>query len=49
MKVASGSELGDRWLGGGRGWLVGKYGLALDSLSSVELVTAEGKVLRDSL
>jgi FAD/FMN-containing dehydrogenase len=32
-------------LGGGLGWLMGKYGLALDNLRSVELVTAEGKVV----
>ena len=31
-----------------RGWLMGKFGLALDNLSGVELVTAEGKVLRAS-
>lgn len=35
-------------LGGGLGWLMGKYGLALDNLRSVELVTAEGHVLRAS-
>ena len=35
-------------LGGGIGWLMGKYGLALDNLQSVELVTAEGQVLRAS-
>src|SRR5215471_11283346 len=35
-------------LGGGFGWLMGKYGLALDNLRSVELVTAEGRVLRAS-
>jgi FAD/FMN-containing dehydrogenase len=35
-------------LGGGLGWLMGKYGLALDNLRSVELVTAEGQVLRTS-
>jgi len=35
-------------LGGGLGWLMGKYGLALDNLLSVELVTADGKVLRAS-
>jgi FAD/FMN-containing dehydrogenase len=35
-------------LGGGIGWLMGKYGLALDNLQSVELVTAEGRVLRAS-
>jgi len=32
-------------LGGGLGWLMGKYGIAIDHLVSVELVTAEGKVL----
>ena len=35
-------------LGGGLGWLMGKYGLALDNLRSVELVTAGGKVLQVS-
>jgi FAD/FMN-containing dehydrogenase len=32
-------------LGGGLGWLMGKYGLAADNLLAVELVTADGKVL----
>ena len=32
-------------LGGGVGWLMAKYGLAADNLSSVELVTADGQVL----
>src|SRR5262245_54769591 len=35
-------------LGGGLGWLMSKYGLALDNLRSVELVTAGGEVLRTS-
>ncbi len=35
-------------LGGGIGWLMGKYGLALDNLRSVDLVTADGRVLRAS-
>ena len=35
-------------LGGGLGWLMGKHGLALDNLLSVEIVTAEGKVLKAS-
>jgi FAD/FMN-containing dehydrogenase len=35
-------------LGGGLGWLMGKHGLALDNLLSVELVTASGEVLRAS-
>jgi FAD/FMN-containing dehydrogenase len=32
-------------LGGGLGWLLGKYGLSADNLTSVELVTAAGDVL----
>jgi FAD/FMN-containing dehydrogenase len=32
-------------LGGGLGWLMGKYGLAADNLLTVELVTADGEVL----
>ena len=33
-------------LGGGLGWLIGKYGLACDNLEAVELVTAAGDVLQ---
>jgi FAD/FMN-containing dehydrogenase len=33
-------------LGGGLGWLMGKYGLASDNLDAVELVTAAGDVLQ---
>jgi FAD/FMN-containing dehydrogenase len=32
-------------LGGGIGWLVRKYGLAIDALVSVEIVTADGRVI----
>jgi FAD/FMN-containing dehydrogenase len=32
-------------LGGGLGWLLGKYGLSADNLVSVELVTAAGEAL----
>ena len=32
-------------LGGGMGWLQGKHGLACDNLISVDVVTAEGKLL----
>ncbi|HEY6558102.1 MAG TPA: FAD-binding oxidoreductase [Polyangiaceae bacterium] len=32
-------------LGGGIGWLTGKYGLGVDNLKSAEVITAEGKRL----
>ncbi len=35
-------------LGGGIGWLMGRHGLSLDNLISVEIVTAEAKVLTAS-
>jgi FAD/FMN-containing dehydrogenase len=46
--VVSTTGIAGLTLGGGLGWLMGKYGLALDNLRSVELVTAEGQVLRTS-
>ena len=46
--VVSSTGIAGLTLGGGLGWLMGKYGLALDNLRSVELVTAEGKVVRAS-
>jgi FAD/FMN-containing dehydrogenase len=33
-------------LGGGFGWLTRKYGMTIDNLISIELITAEGKKLR---
>ena len=46
--VVSTTGIAGLTLGGGIGWLMGKHGLALDNLRSVELVTAEGRVLRAS-
>ena len=46
--VVSSTGVAGLTLGGGLGWLMGKYGLALDNLRSVELVTADGKVVRAS-
>jgi FAD/FMN-containing dehydrogenase len=40
--------VGGLLLGGGIGWMVRKYGLTLDHLRAVELVTAEGEFLRAS-
>jgi FAD/FMN-containing dehydrogenase len=44
--VVSSTGIAGLTLGGGLGWLMGKHGLALDNLRSVELVTAQGEVLR---
>lgn len=33
-------------LGGGYGWLAGKYGMAVDNMVGAEVVTADGRVLR---
>jgi FAD/FMN-containing dehydrogenase len=47
--VVSTTGIAGLTLGGGIGWLMGKYGLALDNLQSVGLVTAEGRVLQASV
>jgi FAD/FMN-containing dehydrogenase len=46
--VVSTTGIAGLTLGGGIGWLMGKYGLAVDNLISAELVTADGHVLRAS-
>jgi FAD/FMN-containing dehydrogenase len=47
--VVSTTGIAGLTLGGGLGWLMSKYGMALDNLISVELVTADGEVLHTSL
>ncbi|MFH0297187.1 FAD-binding oxidoreductase [Bradyrhizobium sp. 31Argb] len=44
--VVSSTGVAGLTLGGGLGWLMGKYGLALDNLCSVDLVDAKGKAMR---
>jgi FAD/FMN-containing dehydrogenase len=46
--VVSSTGIAGLTLGGGLGWLLGKYGLALDNLLSVDVVTADGKLLKAS-
>jgi FAD/FMN-containing dehydrogenase len=43
--VVSTTGVGGLTLGGGLGWLMGKHGLAVDNLRSVDLVTAAGEAL----
>jgi FAD/FMN-containing dehydrogenase len=46
--VVSSTGIAGLTLGGGLGWLMSKYGLALDNLRSVDLVTADGRVVQAS-
>jgi FAD/FMN-containing dehydrogenase len=46
--TASETGLAGLTLGGGLGWLMGTYGLAIDSLLAVDIVTADGRLLRAS-
>lgn len=46
--VVSTTGIAGLTLGGGLGWLMGKYGLAADGLLAAEVVTASGEVVRAS-
>lgn len=46
--VVSTTGIAGLTLGGGLGWLMSKYGLSLDNLQSVEVVTADGQVIQTS-
>ncbi len=46
--VVGSTGIGGLTLGGGLGWLMSKYGMALDNLRSVDLVLADGTPVRAS-
>jgi FAD/FMN-containing dehydrogenase len=46
--VVSSTGIAGLTLGGGEGWLMGKYGLTIDNLLAVEIVTADGQILTAS-
>ena len=48
LGVATTTGISGLTLGGGYGYLAGKYGLACDNLMSVEIVTADGETLKCS-
>jgi hypothetical protein len=48
LGVATDTGIAGLTLGGGYGWLGGKYGLACDNLLAVDMVTAEGRLVTAS-
>jgi FAD/FMN-containing dehydrogenase len=46
--VVSSTGIAGLTLGGGEGWLMGKYGLTIDNLVAVEVVTAAGEIVTAS-
>lgn len=46
--TCAGNGLGGATLGGGIGWLMGRYGLIIDNVLAIEMVTAEGELVRAS-
>ena len=48
LGIISNTGIAGLTLGGGIGWLNGKYGLACDNVLSVEVVTADGQLLKAS-
>jgi hypothetical protein len=46
--VVGSTGVGGLTLGGGLGWLMGQYGMTLDNLLSVDLVLADGSIVRAS-